>query len=367
LLSQIQEVIVTAINPSIRCESVRRISGLLATLLLGIGTTSFSQSIDTKVKVGNIYFFGILDANKSAAAAALTFHTGDETTLGVFAKELSDSKEAVLKATGKAPTDIANVCCNETGGWDIYVGLGGATTTTAKYRKAPIGYERMPAEVTKLVRDIGNALFHAISSGKAQEDRSHGYALSSDEVLRALQLRLHSYAAVHRAEIISVLKHSSSAEDRASAAMTLGYSDRSKGQLDALASASQDPDAEVRNNATRALLVIADVDKAAANHIPMRPFEDMVCSGTWTDRNKGAGLLMALTKNRNIEARRIVVLALEEIADWDRSHAVPARIVLGRLAGIKDTELFALATGPNWRTIEKGLSSLMFKDYPPDH
>ncbi|MGA3043977.1 MAG: hypothetical protein ABSF54_24650, partial [Bryobacteraceae bacterium] len=69
-------------------------------------------------------------------------------------------------------------------------------------------------------------------------------------------------------------------------------------QILALVGAARDPDDEVRNNATRALGVLVRSNGALATEIPADTFIAMLNSGTWTDRNKGASLLMELTSAR---------------------------------------------------------------------
>ena len=73
-------------------------------------------------------------------------------------------------------------------------------------------------------------------------------------------------------------------------------------------------------------------------------FARLVTSGTWTDRNKAAGLLMALTRTRDAETLRKLraeaLDALVEMAKWrSLGHAMTARLVLGRIAGVDESRL----------------------------
>jgi hypothetical protein len=65
--------------------------------------------------------------------------------------------------------------------------------------------------------------------------------------------------------------------------------------------AGHDPDDSVRNNAVRALAVLAQSSSAMAARIPASGFIDMLNSGTWVDRNKGAFLLGILSARRDSE------------------------------------------------------------------
>jgi hypothetical protein len=75
----------------------------------------------------------------------------------------------------------------------------------------------------------------------------------------------------------------------------------------------------------------------------------MINSGTWSDRNKSSMLFLALTRDRDpglLTALRTGALdALIEMSKW-RSHELPARIVLGRIAGIPEERLLQLVSGP---------------------
>ena len=63
--------------------------------------------------------------------------------------------------------------------------------------------------------------------------------------------------------------------------------------------ASRDEDEIVRNNAVRALAVIAKSDLKAAASIPAASFVEMLNSGEWKDRNKAAMMLEFLSEGRD--------------------------------------------------------------------
>ncbi|MCW5982416.1 MAG: hypothetical protein KIT09_30295 [Bryobacteraceae bacterium] len=114
------------------------------------------------------------------------------------------------------------------------------------------------------------------------------------------------------------------------AADALGYARQSRTQILALARAARDPDDEVRNNATRALSVLAS--SGLAIPIPTDTFIEMLNSGRWTDRNKATALLDALTVSRNPGLLQAI-----------RSRAM----ALGRVAGLPEERLRELAwNGP---------------------
>ena len=149
-----------------------------------------------------------------------------------------------------------------------------------------------------------------------------------------------------------MLESSAVVEHRRVASDAIGYARQSPQQITALVHAARDPDDEVRNNATRALGVLVRSNAALAAEIPPGTFIAMLNSGTWTDRNKAASLLMQLTTARNPELlaklRATVLDSLIEMASWRRpSHAFFARMVLGRVAGLPEDRLNELAwNGP---------------------
>lgn len=91
---------------------------------------------------------------------------------------------------------------------------------------------------------------------------------------------------------------------------------------------------------------MAQAGPAVASQIPADTFIDMLWSGVWSDRNKASALFWMLTASRDQQLlarlRAEASDALVEIARWDADHSVPARLILGRIAGIPDAELFKM-------------------------
>ena len=73
-------------------------------------------------------------------------------------------------------------------------------------------------------------------------------------------------------------------------------------------------------------------------------------SGVWTDRNKAAAVLEALTASRDpavlSKLRATALDSLIEMASWRRpGHAYYARLLVGRMAGLPEEQLSKLAWG----------------------
>jgi hypothetical protein len=252
-------------------------------------------------------------------------------------------EQAIKLATGRAATDVSYV---SPGGekWLVYVGVAGKSVKPLRYNPVPRGDPKMPEEAVRIYRETHEAFMNAIRRGATGEDDSRGFALSKeDEELRTKQLAMHEYAKRNEGPITAVLRGSGNAEQRAMAAELLGYTDRSPRQIAELVRAARDADDGVRNNATRALIVLARSDAKTAAMIPAADFVDMLNSGEWTDRNKAGGLLAELTRTRDrrvlaaLKSRALV--SLIDMARWATDHAESARWMLGRIAGIQEERL----------------------------
>ena len=312
--------------------------------------TSGAALVCASDRIGDIEFFGYKGLDVARIRTALPVHDGDEysdVTKGQI-------RRAVVDVIGKEPTDVAGVCCDEKGNRLLFVGLPGASNKSFVLHPEPKGTERLPADIVNLYDRLDHALEAAVRKGgrAAEEDDSKGYALIKDPAARFLQLAIREWALKHEAELLRVLESSSAVQHRRIASDAMGYARQSRDQVLALIRAARDPDDEVRNNATRALGVLVRSGSAFASQIAPDPFIDMLSSGRWSDRNKGAALLMELTTGRNpdllLKIRAAALDSLVEMASWRRpSHAYFARMVLGRVAGLPENRLKELAwNGP---------------------
>src|ERR1041385_6039925 len=159
--------------------------------------------------------------------------------------------------------------------------------------------------------------------------------------MREAQLEMREYSAHNAFLITKVLKSSSSAVDREAAAELLGYADQSERQIKALAAACFDSGSEVRNNAMRALAVLAFSNPSKATNIatktPLVRFMEMFNSPDWTDRNKALALFSSLTASRDphllTQLRTRALSSLLEMAQWknpDDRATRPTSSVLSR-------------------------------------
>jgi len=333
---------------------------MLAVVAIGLLLASGVIAQDKAKRIGEIEFFGYSGIDLDKVRAALPFHEGDEFSIeaaDAFGQTKDQVRDSVRQVTGHGPTDIASVCCDKQGTWIIFIGLSGKTIS---YDPQPHGTARLPKDILDLYERAMNANMEAVQKGAAAEDDSKGYALSEYPPLRSIELAMRGYAVGHESLLRRVLETSSDDEQRVVAAHLLGYGRQSKSQLTALARAARDSDSIVRNNATRALAVLANSNANLARDIPAEDFIEMLLSGTWTDLNKASSFLFVITKDRNHAllaklSKPEVRESLIEMARWRTNHAQAAMYILGRIGGIDEDRLQHLVDAGNVQAIFDGL------------
>ena len=320
-------------------------------LFIVVFAASVALAQEQPRRIGSIDFFGYAGLNLTQVKKALPVQVGDQFPGGSQTRE--GIRKAVIAVIGRPPTDVAPVCCDAQGNFMIYVGLPGDSIKPSKYNRLPTGKTRLPAEIVDLYQQTMDASGAAVLRGVISEDNSQGYALSiGDPDLRSKQLAARAYALHHETLIRSVLYTSRDAQQRIVAAYLLGYARQSSQQIAGLVHGSHDPDDDVRNNATRALGVLAGSNAKVAARIPAGGFIRMLSSGSWTDRNKAAWVLAALTGSRDPKVltrlRSEAWVPLIEMARWrSASHASNARLLLARIQGIDEERAQQLANSDN--------------------
>ena len=318
---------------------------LILIAILTAAAPAFSQ--DESFAIGAFDFYGRDGLDVNLIRAALPLGEGDQLSRGSKEKMVRRIKKAIRQATGREVSDVAPVCCDNRGRLIIYIGLRGESVRQILYNPSPRGSARLPSAALKVHRDVEKALLNAIKKGVSGEDDSQGYALSLDLETRTKQLALHAYAVRHSPTVRRVLASARNVEHRQIAAEMLGYADRSPEQIAALIRASHDVADGVRNNAIRALVVLARSSSEASASIPGECFVGLLDSGLWTDRNKAAELLSILTAQRDPTLltclRGQALMSLIEMARWlYPGHAHSARLMLGRIVGIDERTLIAM-------------------------
>lgn len=226
----------------------------------------------------------------------------------------------------------------------VFVGLRGESYRAEQWRAAPTGDAHLGGKGMRLYEQWVKAITKAVEQGDAKEDDSKGYALNHNAAVRAIEMEMRAWAANREPEIIAVLTQAKDAQQRAAAAELLGYADRSRRQIQALTDAAEDENSEVRNNAVRALGVLAAAGRGVPIEVDLRPLVDLLYSGTWTDRNKASWLIANLTDGQRntkmlAQLRKTAMPPLLEGAKWDAAHAGFFLTILGRIGGIPEKKL----------------------------
>jgi hypothetical protein len=321
---------------------MRHMRAKLPTALILVGfallATTAHANDNFPPPIGSIDFYGLGSIPRSRAMASLPFEIGER----IERNSPKRNGDAMARALGVARVEFAFICCLEQGKIQAYVGIEPRGAKPHAYAAAPAGDVKLPAEILQASDESGTALIAAIQSGNAGEDESQGHALAAYPPLRAQQEKFIAFAAAHAALLRDVLANSADAKSRAVAAEVLGYAPDKREIVDPLTAATLDADGTVRNNATRALGIIADYANAHP-HLGIRidpaPFIDMMNSVVWTDRNKGSFVLMSLSASSDPallgRLRRDALPALIDMCGWSNlGHAWSACVILQRALGM---------------------------------
>jgi hypothetical protein len=317
---------------------MRTLAALSLTLFI---TSALAQ--DKSFVVGEIEFYGYSRLQLDRIKAALPLHEGDVIAIQDFPATKEKIKQSVRHEVGRETTDIAFTCCDNRTNLMIYIGLPGDSNRSFPYNPSPRGSARLPRRILDLY-DRAMDLTMEVVQKQPAEDTSRGYGLAAYPPLRETQLAMREFAIRNNFLIVRVLKSSAEPKERQAAAFALEYARQSRAQISALVHASRDADDGVRNNAVRALGILALSSENVSAWIPAENFVRMLNSGIWVDRNKSGGLLAVLSRGRDPRLLRLLrseaLDSLMEMARWrDPSHASDAQLILGRIAGIEERRL----------------------------
>jgi hypothetical protein len=311
--------------------------------------------------LSSIDLYGLRTVPEAAVRAAIGLRPGDAVP------ESADSiRVRVARLPGVAEVDVSRVCCGEDGGTMLYVGIREAGTPATTYRAAPTGDARLPADIVAAGAAFDSALTSAVRRGAGEEDGSRGYSLAADSAMRAVQERFIEFAAQRADTLRIVLRTSADAAHRALATQVIAYAPDRRAVARDLLHAVGDPSDEVRNNAARALAILAGWANAhpeAGIVIPPGPFIDLLNSVSWTDRNKGVFALIPLTETGDpvvmATLRARALPSLVEMARWTNpGHAMAAFMILARIAGLDDRSAFeAFQAGERETVIARAMAS----------
>ena len=256
----------------------------------------------------------------------------------VEAEEILESIDGVVRAHLEA------FCCEE-GKVVLYIGVQERGQPGLDLRLAPGGTVVLPEAIVSVYEDFTQTIGRA-SPEDLTEDFRAGHSLMTGVAPRTLQERFVGLAEVHFEVLREVLRDSADEDHRAIAAYVLGYAPE-KGAIAAdLQQALRDPAAAVRTNAARALKALAVLAAQPESKILIRTtwFVEMLNAPALSDRLEGARALLTLfdtlSEQTRAHLKERAVPALTEMAKFRHlPHALPAFLILGKVAGLPDGEV----------------------------
>jgi hypothetical protein len=312
---------------------------LLVSLLAGV------QPAGEVPSIGVIEVYGARRITEQRILQALQLKVGDPFPSAAVVRE---AKARITKIPGVSGVRLTGGCCDE-GQSTISIGIQEVGAAALRFRAAPRGSVRLPDDIVKAGAAFDEAMEQAVLNGHAEDDWSQGHSLFKEPAVRAIQERFVVFAARDLSRLRAVLRDASNASQRALAAQVIAYSSDKRAVIGDLIQGMQDPSADVRNNAMRALALIALLGQRTPTLgivVPPTPFVDLLNSIEWTDLNKSSLALAELTEARDpilmADLRTRALPSLIEMVRWkSHGHAESAFFVLGRLVGLQDDEIQA--------------------------
>lgn len=292
-------------------------------------------------RIGIIDFYGLRKVSETKVRQALGVREGDP-----LPASKGDTEERLDAVQGIVESHLEAVCC-DAGRMILYVGLEERGAPHFELREPPDGEMKLPEEITTTYRRFVEASAVAARRGETAEDLTNGHTLSSNPEARAIQEEFMPLAKDHLRELRDVLRNCNDEEQRATAAYVIGYAPRKTEIVDDLQYALRDADAGVRYNATRSLgavAVMARLDEDSGVKVSPTWLIEMLNSLSWSDRNKAMVVLQILSDSRDAslmdQLRERALTSLIEMARWKTlSHALPAYMLVGRIAGLPDQQV----------------------------
>jgi len=291
--------------------------------------------------IGTIEIFGLSKVPKEKVRNALGAEEGKR-----LPRSKTDAEAQIEGIEGIVKANLEAVCCEE-GKAVLYIGIEERGGPHFDFLTPPETEIRLPEEIEKEWIEFVASISLAARRGNLSEDLTQGHSLMADPDTRRIQEKFVDLAAKYHDVLVGVLRQAEDGQQRAMAAFVLGYSGKKKQAADELQRAIRDPDATVRSNALQslnALIVLAERDKEQGIRVTATWFVEMLHSVYFTDRNRASIALVNLTEKRDAamlaQLRDRALNSLIEMAAWrSLGHALPAFILLGRIAGLAEERI----------------------------
>lgn len=280
-------------------------------------------------RVGTIDFYGLRKMPAAKLRQELGIRPGDP-----LPASKANAEERLETIDGIVLARLEAVCC-EAKDAILFVGIEERGAPHFEVREAPGSEAVLPEEIVAAYRAFLAGLQQAVVGTPV------------DPEFVGLEERLAALVKAHAKELRDVLRTAADADQRAIAAHAIVVSPNRPAAAQDLQYALQDPDEDVRRNALNSLATLAAYAlKHPDSEIRIAPTwpVEMLNSIVWSDRMGAVNLLLTLSEAREPGVldliRQRAAPQLVEMARWNSlTHALPAYILLGRLAGLSESEI----------------------------
>ena len=311
------------IRPGLRLYGVTRLLGIV------VCASALAQA----PVVGDIEFYGLHNLTRERILGAVRLGTGDPLPPSKGALE-----DRIAEIPGVILARVEAACC-EGRRTILFIGIEEKGGPHAAFRSPPAGEASLPPDIVDAYHAFLGAVAHAAGQGRAAEDLTAGHSRMDDPAARAIQDRFAAFAAGHVELLRNVLRNGSEEEQRATAAMVIGYVPKKEAVVDDLQYALQDPDEAVRANAARALNAFA----VAGIQVSPTWLLELLNSVVLSDRVESVRTLLTLTDKPApdviAQLREHGLPAVVEMARWKTpAYALPPFLLVARVAGLTDQQ-----------------------------
>jgi hypothetical protein len=294
-------------------------------------------------KTGDINFYGLRKLTPDKIRSTLELQPGNP-----LPPSKGDLEERLELMPGVAAARVEAVCCDGENAI-LFIGIEERGSPHFDTRPAPAGTATLPEDLMAAYREYVGAVERAAQLGNAAEDFTAGESRIDDPEARRLRERFAGLA-VDRIDVLrDVLHNGAEPDERAVAAALIGYAPKKDQVIKDLQFAMQDAEPAVRANAVRAMMAIAVLSQKRPDlglRIEPTWMVEMLNSIVLGDRQQAALALVTLTEQRNATSLDLIhkraLPALVDMARWKTlRYALPAFLLVGRTAGIPESELLA--------------------------
>ena len=127
---------------------------------------------------------------------------------------------------GALPPSKGDLVCCDGKAVDLFIGIEEQGATHAAFRSPPSGTTSLPQDLLDLYQEFLGAVQRAAVKGTGDEDMTAGHAIMADPAARAIQEKFIDFAAAHLDLLRDELRTGSVPDERAVAAMVIGYAPR---------------------------------------------------------------------------------------------------------------------------------------------